>query len=87
MLVVTVERYQQVKVPAGVCLGCFNDQQQFAFPFLVYCSHGETLALIRTPSRHLTMTCSMDQLPAVVQSLKDAGTPVGNIAVPHRSRR
>jgi hypothetical protein len=67
-----VNRQSQLEIPTGICLRCFNAQQQFAFPFLVYCSHNETLAVMRTPGMHMTFPCAESQLPGVLQKLRSA---------------
>ena len=56
-------------IPAGVCLQCFNSQQRFAFPFLVYCAHSESLALVRSAHDSATFRCKPNQLPAVLAKL------------------
>ena len=62
-------RQKQVTIPIGICLACFNEQQQLRFPFLVYCPHGETLAVIRGPDEHATFRCAPAQLPNVPRQL------------------
>lgn len=65
-----VARQKQVSVPVGVCLSCFNEQQQFAFPFLVYCPHSETLAIMSAPDEHATFQCAPSQLKTVLEQLQ-----------------
>ena len=67
-----VTRFNKLEIPNGICMRCFNAQQQFAFPFLVYCSHNETLAVMRTADKHMTFPCAESQLPAVLQKLRSA---------------
>lgn len=66
-------RQKQMSIPIGVCLGCFNAQQQLRFPFLVYCSHSETLAVIRGPDEHATFQCAPAQLDNVLKQLNGGG--------------
>jgi hypothetical protein len=68
-----VGRRKQVTIPIGVCLSCFNEQQQYAFPFLVYCPHSETLAVMRGPDEHATFHCGPAQLENVLQQLQKSG--------------
>jgi hypothetical protein len=75
-----VTRYHQVELPPGICLRCFNAQQQFAFPFLVYCSHNETLAVMRTPDKHMTFPCAAGQLAHVLQKLRSADQSLFGLA-------
>jgi hypothetical protein len=65
-----VARQKQVSVPIGVCLSCFNEQQQFTFPFLVYCHHSETLAVMSAPDEHATFQCAPSQLKTVLEQLQ-----------------
>lgn len=74
-----VARYHQVELPPGVCLRCFNAQQQLSFPFLVYCSHNETLAIMRTADKHLTFQCAEHQLPAVLAKLRSVDASIGDL--------
>lgn len=62
-------RQKLVSIPIGICLSCFNAQQQLRFPFLVYCPHSETLAVIRGPDEHATFRCAPAQLENVLQQL------------------
>jgi len=66
-------RQKQVSIPIGICLSCFNAQQQFRFPFLVYCPHSETLAVIRQPDEHATFQCAPAQLENVLHQLGKGG--------------
>ena len=77
-----VARTHQVEIPAGICLRCFNAQQQFAFPFLVYCPHNATLAVMRTPDKHMTFPCAENQLPAVLQKLRSVDATLGDLSEP-----
>ena len=63
-------RQKQVTIPVGVCLACFNAQQQLRYPFLVYCSHNETLAVILGPDEHSTFQCAPRQLENVLRQLR-----------------
>ena len=62
-------RQRQITIPIGICLGCFNEQQQLRFPFLVYCPHTETLAVLRGPDEHATFQCAPAQLENVLNQL------------------
>jgi hypothetical protein len=62
-----------VEVPEGVCLQCFNEQQRFGFPFLVYCVHSEQLALVRSPQDNATFPCKPRQLRSVLAKLSEGG--------------
>lgn len=66
-------RQKQLSIPIGICLSCFNAQQQFRFPFLVYCPHSEILAVIRGPDEHATFQCAPAQLQNVLQQLRKSG--------------
>jgi hypothetical protein len=61
-----------MEVPEGICLQCFNSQQRFAFPFLVYCPHSELLALVRSAVESATFSCKPGQLPGVLEKLASA---------------
>ena len=61
-----------MEVPAGICLQCFNSQQRFAFPFLVYCEHSESLALVRSTTDSVTFACKPAQLAGVIAKLSSA---------------
>lgn len=63
---------KSIELPNGVCLACFNDHQRFTFPFLVYCRHGRTLAVVHSREEHDTFDCAPDQLDGVVDRLKSA---------------
>lgn len=69
-------RQKQITIPIGICLGCFNAQQQLRFPFLVYCSHMETLAIIRGPDEHATFQCAPAQLENVLKQLGHGGEAI-----------
>jgi hypothetical protein len=75
-------RSKPIQVPAGVCLQCFNSQQRFAFPFLVYCPHSELLALVSSADTNATFPCKPAQLPGVLAKLSkgtaDAVPPASN---------
>lgn len=62
-------RRTQITVPIGICLDCFNAQQRLRFPFLVYCPHTETLAVLRGSDEHATFHCSPAQLENVLEQL------------------
>lgn len=70
LIIMKVARKKSVTVPEGVCLSCFNEQQQFNFPFLVYCPHNAKLALVRAPEEHATFECAPDQLEHVLKKLE-----------------
>jgi hypothetical protein len=80
---VTVSRHS-IQIPEGICLQCFNEQQRFAFPFLVYCEHAELLALVRSADENATFHCKPAQLAAVLakiasaQGIADAIPPAGD---------
>lgn len=69
---VKLARLKPIEVPAGICLQCFNSQQQFTFPFIVYCPHSETLALVRSTLDSTTFPCKPAQLPSVLAKLSNA---------------
>lgn len=69
-------RQTQTTIPIGVCLGCFNEQQQLRYPFLVYCSHNEMLAVIRGPDEHATFQCAPAQLDNVLAQLGQSAAAV-----------
>jgi hypothetical protein len=71
----TVARSKAIRVPEGVCLQCFNSQQRFAFPFLVYCAHYECLALVHSAVENATFACTPAQLPGVIAKLEHAQEP------------
>jgi hypothetical protein len=81
---VKLARSKPIEVPAGVCLQCFNSQQRFAFPFLVYCPHSESLALVRSSCDSATFNCKPSQLQGVLaklsstQGVTDAVPPAGD---------
>ena len=58
-----------MQIPEGICLQCFNSQQRFALPFLVYCPHSESLALVRSADESATFNCKPEQLPGVLAKL------------------
>lgn len=61
---------RQVPIPPGICTACFNAQQQYSFPFLVYCVHGETLAIMHSGAAHDSFHCLPEQLENVVERLE-----------------
>jgi hypothetical protein len=69
---VKLARSKTIEVPDGICLQCFNSQQRFAFPFLVYCPHSESLALVRSAAESATFHCKPAQLRAVLAKLENA---------------
>jgi hypothetical protein len=69
---VKLARSKPIQVPEGICLQCFNSQQRFTFPFLVYCEHSELLALVRSAVESATFSCKPAQLPAVLAKIADA---------------
>ena len=64
-----VTRSKPIHVPEGICLQCFNSQQRFAFPFLVYCPHSELLALVNSSEDSSTFPCKPGQLAGVIAKL------------------
>ena len=80
----TVARASAVDIPAGVCLQCFNEQQRFTYPFLVYCVHRESLALVQSAHESTTFPCNPQQLRAVLAKLMGQG--VTNALPPARDR-
>jgi hypothetical protein len=81
---VTLARSKPIQIPEGICLQCFNAQQRFTFPFLVYCPHSESLALVRSADGSATFPCKPAQLPHLLAKLShpndatDAVSPAGN---------
>ena len=73
-----------MQIPEGICLECFNEQQRFTFPFIVYCPHSETLALVRSVEGSATFPCKPAQLAGVLAKLSsnkgstDAVPPTGH---------
>jgi len=51
-------------------MACFNEQERFFFPFVVYCPHQRTLALVHDKQEHATFECAPDQLKLIVNRLK-----------------
>jgi hypothetical protein len=70
---VSAARPGAVEIPAGVCLQCFNEQQRFGFPFLIYCVHSQQLALVRSAQDHATFPCKPRQLRSVLAKLSESG--------------
>jgi hypothetical protein len=80
---VKVARSKPIDVPKGICLQCFNSQQRFTFPFLVYCHHAELLALVTGAQDSTTFPCKPAQLAGVIAKLQsnnatDAVPPAGH---------
>jgi hypothetical protein len=81
---VKLTRSKSIQVPEGICLQCFNSQQRFTFPFLVYCEHSELLALVRAADDNVTFPCKPAQLAGVLAKLSnikggsDAVPPAGH---------
>jgi hypothetical protein len=81
---VKVARSKPIPVPEGICLECFNSQQRFTFPFIVYCPHSESLALVRSADANTTFPCKPAQLAGVLAKLSktkgatDAVPPAGH---------
>jgi hypothetical protein len=69
---VKLARLKQIRIPDGICLQCFNSQQRFAFPFLVYCAHSESLALVRSGDESTTFHCKPAQLAGVLAKIASA---------------
>lgn len=59
-----------VEVPPGICLACFNEQEQFAFPFFVYCPHRAELALVHGRSDHTTFACKPSELKGMIREIE-----------------
>ena len=78
----TLSRSNPIEIPEGICLQCFNSQQRFTFPFLVYCEHSELLALVTSAHESTTFPCKPAQLASVIAKLSktttDAVPPAGN---------
>ena len=66
-----VTRSKPIQVPEGICLQCFNSQQRFTFPFLVYCPHSELLALVSSAAESSTFPCKPGQLAGVIAKLSN----------------
>jgi hypothetical protein len=66
---VKVTRSKSIRVPDGICLQCFNSQQRFTFPFLIYCEHAELLALVHSADDNVTFHCKPEQLAGVIAKL------------------
>jgi hypothetical protein len=80
---VKLARSKSIEVPEGICLQCFNSQQRFAFPFIVYCEHSESLALVSSALDNTTFPCKPAQLQSVLAKLSsnqgaNAVPPPGN---------
>lgn len=67
----TLARSKPIQIPEGICLQCFNSQQRFTFPFVVYCEHAELLALVRAAEDSVTFPCKPAQLASVVAKLSN----------------
>ena len=82
-----VARRYMIEVPDGICLQCFNMQQQFRFPFLVYCEHKRMLAIVRSAQEYTTFECAPNQLQAVIAKLSETGFEENaDVAPPPASR-
>jgi hypothetical protein len=78
---VKLSRSKHIQTPKGICLQCFNSQQRFAFPFLIYCEHSELLALVTSAEESTTFPCKPAQLAGVIAKLSNANNavpPAGN---------
>ena len=62
-------RRTAVRKPENICLACFNAQQRFAFPFLVYCIHHRVLALFHSANETSTFACAAEQLAGLLARL------------------
>ena len=71
-----VVRRDSLCKPDAVCLRCFNSQQQLRFPFLVYCVHRKTLALIHSARDSTTFPCAPGQLHGLLARLDGQRTAV-----------
>lgn len=60
------------EVPMGVCLRCFNSQEQYRFPYAVYCEHNEVLAIVSSPSEHKTLACKPEDYQELLKKLEFA---------------
>ena len=65
-----VARRKAVRKPDNICLACFNAQERFTFPFLVYCVHHRTLALFHSTEGTSTFACAPEQLAGVLAKLE-----------------
>jgi hypothetical protein len=83
---VTLARLKPVQVPDGICLQCFNSQQRFTFPFLVYCPHSESLALVRSGTESATFNCKPAQLPGVLARIARAQQGMADALPPASDR-
>jgi hypothetical protein len=81
---VKLTRSKPIEVPQGICLQCFNSQQRFTFPFLVYCEHAELLALVTSADESTTFPCKPAQLAGVIAKLQSNNA---NNAVPPAGHR
>jgi len=77
-----VARRDSLCKPDAICLRCFNSQQQLRFPFLVYCEHRNTLALIRSARDSTTFPCAPAQLHGLLARLDSAAVRTPRAAVP-----
>jgi hypothetical protein len=82
---VKVTRSSSIEVPEGICLQCFNSQQRFTFPFLVYCPHSELLALVHSAQENATFPCKPGQLAGVIAKLSNTKGAT-NAVPPARNR-
>lgn len=69
-----IGRRGATEVPLGICLRCFNTQQRNRFPYSVYCSHNQVLAVLRSPSDFQTIECSPDQYRKLADKLANSAT-------------
>ena len=78
----TLAGSKPIEVPEGICLQCFNSQQRFTFPFLVYCDHSQLLGLVTSAQESTTFPCKPAQLASVIAKLSkttpDALPPAGS---------
>jgi hypothetical protein len=56
--------------PPQVCAACFNKQQLYAFPFIVYCEHQRTLAVVHSKIEYAAFDCAPEQVAVIMQQLK-----------------
>ena len=82
---VKLTRTKPIQVPEGICLKCFNAQQRFTFPFLVYCPHSELLALVHSAHESATFPCKPGQLAGVIAKLSNTKGAT-NAVPPTRNR-
>lgn len=58
------------EVPMGICLRCFNSQEQYRFPYAVYCEHNEVFAIVSAPSDYKTVACKPGEYQKLLKKLE-----------------